>query len=464
MQMLRKMIIFLSVVVLVLVIDGHSSAKKTIESEDGLTKGYAGLASSIQRIGLFTICTIPGSSIHANPRDYFHWASEEFVRSLVNTHRFKVTWIDKGLDFKKLSRISKALHWVKSYGVQTPTPADVVKIGKKYNLDGLLLGILNVKETRIKKSNFLSNPTLVLRLYETKLGTLVWKRQFSRSPGVYIIGDTGGMIAEAISSLIQDGVTGSPLASSESGTITYTSNPEHPFLAFYFYYSSNSNRELDPLYVNGLADMAISDLNKSGQVEASKGYKIPFGLLERCSLNMSVINFALTDRKAFVELEAHGNIFTSTTPYHFFSGVGKCKESPIGTPVPVDNFDKWIASVDFNSQEFRESTIGHAAATAVRSLVDQILSQFPVKSYVQAVASESVTLGIGSERGVKQGDIFNVYRVYGVENIEGNTVLEVPELVGQVRVTVVDLIRCDAILISSGNIEKGYMAVFSKHS
>ena len=136
------------------------------------------------------------------------------------------------------------------------------------------------------------------------------------------------------------------------------------------------------------------------------------------------------------------------------------KERETGASVSGARWDDWVrGGISFDSEEFKDSMIGHAAIKAVDNLVKRVLELFPIQGFVLAVAPTFVVVDVGSTAGLEEGMEFEVYRVSAVTNAAGEMVWENRTLVGRVRVTEVQPESSKAEIISGSDFMEGDICI-----
>lgn len=148
-------------------------------------------------------------------------------------------------------------------------------------------------------------------------------------------------------------------------------------------------------------------------------------------------------------------LIDATTGETILSETAEGKESNTGVGLRGGNYGDWIGSVDWDTDEFMGSMIGHAALKAVDDLLDKILVLFPVQAPILAVTPDFLILDIGAGANIEEGMEFIVYRVSEVTNSSGEVVWTDKEQIGVVRITEIDLRTSKAVIVSGSGFVEG---------
>lgn len=114
----------------------------------------------------------------------------------------------------------------------------------------------------------------------------------------------------------------------------------------------------------------------------------------------------------------------------------------------------WSASVDFGSDEFRQTNIGHAAYKAIGNAIRWLTQELPRSASVLAVTGDAVVIGFGESSGIAVGDELVIYRLESINNSLGTAVWEDAQRVAAVQVTAVKFDRCLCLVLEG----LGYIA------
>jgi len=116
----------------------------------------------------------------------------------------------------------------------------------------------------------------------------------------------------------------------------------------------------------------------------------------------------------------------------------------------------WASSVDFHSEEFRQTNLGRAAYKATGQAVSWLAGVLPLQGSVLAVTSDAVVVDLGAEAGVAVGDELTVFRVDAVSNNMGAAVWTNEQRVAAVQVVQVREDRCLCLVLDGqGAIAEG---------
>lgn len=121
------------------------------------------------------------------------------------------------------------------------------------------------------------------------------------------------------------------------------------------------------------------------------------------------------------------------------------------------------AQIDMSSSDFRETVLGEAVHAAVSDLANEVYTaesripevQREIRGLVADVADSLVILNVGTDEGVKVGDIFSVQRVIRTvkDPATGEVLREITREVGQVRIDEADARSSVGTLLTSQPIE-----------
>jgi len=152
-------------------------------------------------------------------------------------------------------------------------------------------------------------------------------------------------------------------------------------------------------------------------------------------------------------------LIDATTGETILSETAEGKESETGFDISGGNWGDWFGSIEYDSDEFMDSMVGHATLKAVDILMDKILGLFPVQAPILAVTPDFIIIDIGVGAGIEEGMEFEVYRIEAVTNDAGDVVWENRELIGSVRITEVDLQNSKAEIISGSGFQEGDLCI-----
>ncbi len=144
-------------------------------------------------------------------------------------------------------------------------------------------------------------------------------------------------------------------------------------------------------------------------------------------------------------------------------GTGENKEQ--GVLFGGGSFTDFIAGARFDTQEWTDSRIGKATRTAVEQVIQKILEMFPLEATVLFVLpDDSVILDLGKFSGIKEGDMFEIYRETEMKDEQtGEVIWRERKKIGTVKVVEVQEERCKCAPVSTvEKPQKGDIAVLKK--
>lgn len=275
-----------------------------------------------------------------------------------------------------------------------------------------------------------------------------------------------------------------------------------PSLAVYAFANPDSYR--DSTIGEGLADIVITRLASSGRFDivqrganlellmkeaklAAGGYIDPETAVEvgriqgvDYLLTGRVTNFSFGETNMGSTMSSVGSLFgvkvnqveavvrvdfvliDATTGATVLAKTASGRKTETGFAVKSGSISDFLGQIQFNTDEFRQSLIGRATIKAVEDLMDQILALFPVQAPLAAVSSDFVILNIGSGVGIKEGDVFKVFRVSYITNSLGERVWENRDFLGEVQVVEITLTRVRAAILSGSGFSEGDVAVLKQ--
>ncbi len=133
-------------------------------------------------------------------------------------------------------------------------------------------------------------------------------------------------------------------------------------------------------------------------------------------------------------------------------------ESKRGERVKAVTFG-WAGSVDFESDEFRETQLGRATYKAVGEPLYELYRKLPLTGAVIRVFQDSVVLDWGSGLGIEIGDEITILHARKITNSAGETIWVDETPVGRVEVVEFQPDRCLCLILEgAGMIEEGDLA------
>jgi len=165
----------------------------------------------------------------------------------------------------------------------------------------------------------------------------------------------------------------------------------------------------------------------------------------------------VSEERAVVRVDFQ--LIDAATGLTVLAATAEGKESEQGVSISGADWNNWVGSISFDSDEFMDSMVGHATLKAVQNLMDQILPMFPIQGPILAITPDFIIVELGANAGIEEGMILDVNRVELVRNSAGEVVYEDEEFIGRVRVTDVDLTSCKAVIESGSGFQEGDMCV-----
>jgi len=169
------------------------------------------------------------------------------------------------------------------------------------------------------------------------------------------------------------------------------------------------------------------------------------------------VDVAISRQRADVRLDF--SVIDTVTGATVLAASAEGEESETGVYISGADWPDWIGSIEFGSDEFAESMIGHATLKAVENLMDQLFGYFPIQAPLLAVTEDFVVIGIGANAHIEKDMEFEVYRLGAVTDSNGEVVWKDRTLLGRVRVTEVDITSCKAVWVTGGGFMEGDLCV-----
>ncbi len=94
----------------------------------------------------------------------------------------------------------------------------------------------------------------------------------------------------------------------------------------------------------------------------------------------------------------------------------------------------WLASLDFNADEFRQTQLGRAAYKAVGAALRELYTALPLQARVLAVTPGAVVINLDEASGLQVGDELAVFGINELQNSQGMAVWTSERRVGGVQI------------------------------
>lgn len=120
----------------------------------------------------------------------------------------------------------------------------------------------------------------------------------------------------------------------------------------------------------------------------------------------------------------------------------------------------WAGSVDFLSDEFRETMMGHATYKAAGQVLYRLFGEFPLEGEIIGVSGDAVVVDLDTGDGIEIGDELLVVTRSYIRNSAGEEVWNDDRPVGSVEVVEIKAGRCLCLVLDgAGMIAEGDIAV-----
>jgi curli biogenesis system outer membrane secretion channel CsgG len=154
----------------------------------------------------------------------------------------------------------------------------------------------------------------------------------------------------------------------------------------------------------------------------------------------------LSSKKAVVWIDFR--LVDATTGETIIAESAEGLEKKSGAYIAASDYDNWLGSVRFDSDEFRDSMVGKATVKAIDAIAEKLIAHFPLTGAIIAVTSGNIIIDLGEGSGIKVGQKLKVLRENVVKNSAGEEVFRESSEIGVVEIAEIQLKTSKAKIIS----------------